>query len=225
MTPGKEKENPFAIKIERVDSMTERVDLSRPIEFDDASSMSAQSVRIADNRSTKSGLEPINLIDREYCTWVNDLLAVFYEAWTDAKVFHDLVLSSIYNAVNDGRDPSLAEIKCKALQLEGKPPKINWVKNAAMQKEGTNRPCFKIEGDVVVPGKVKILIETAYKINWPAYNWTSIDVELFIIVSRISGRLRFQYSNDNEHHGGSYLQFLGRPAVKVQVEPVIFKKS
>lgn len=94
-----------------------------------------------------------------------------------------------------------------------------------MQKEGTNRPCFKIEGDVVVPGKVKILIETAYKINWPAYNWTSIDVELFIIVSRISGRLRFQYSNDNEHHGGSYLQFLGRPAVKVQVEPVIFKKS
>ena len=77
----------------------------------------------------------------------------------------------------------------------------------------------------MVPGKVKILIETAYKINWPAYNWTSIPLELFIIVSRISGRIRFQYSNDTEHHGGSYLQFLGRPAVTVEIEPVIFKKS
>ena len=77
----------------------------------------------------------------------------------------------------------------------------------------------------MVPGKIKILIETAYKINWPAYNWTSFDLELCISVSRISGRVRFQYSNDVERHGGSYLQFLGRPAVTVQVEPVLFKKS
>jgi len=225
VTSAADRDNPLAIKIERVDSMAESVDLTRLAEDEDADSVSAQSVRIADNRSAKSGLESINMIDREYCTWVNDLLAVFYEAWTDAKVFHDLVLNGIYNAVNDGRDPSLAEIKCKALSLEGKPPRIVWVRNASVKKDGTDRPCFKIEGDAVVPGKVKILISTAYKINWPAYNWTSIDLELFIIVSRISGRVRFQYSNDMEHHGGSYLQFLGRPAVKVQVEPVIFKKS
>lgn len=89
----------------------------------------------------------------------------------------------------------------------------------------SKQPCFTIEGDAVVPGKVKILIETAYKINWPAYNWTSINLELMIIVSRISGRVRFQYSNDIEHHGGSYLQFLGKPAASVDVVPVIFKKS
>ena len=135
------------------------------------------------------------------------------------------MLGSISNAVNDGRNPSLAEIKCKALQLDGKPPRILWVHNSAVQNSGTRRPCFKIEGDAVFNGSFKILIETAYKINWPAYNWTSIDLELFIIVSRISGRIRLQYSNDVEHHGGSYLQFLGRPAVKVQVEPVIFKNS
>ena len=55
------------------------------------------------------------MIDREHCKWVNDLLAVLYEAWTNANVFHDLVLAGIYNAVNDGRNDSLAEIKCKAL--------------------------------------------------------------------------------------------------------------
>ena len=42
--------------------------------------------------------------DRESVAWVNDLLAVFYEAWTDSKVFHKLVLDSIYNAVNLDRD-------------------------------------------------------------------------------------------------------------------------
>ena len=132
-------------------------------------------------------------------------MAVLYEAWKEAKVFHDLVLDNIYTAVNLDRDASLAEIKMLALKLEGKPPRILWVKNAAVQNPGTNHPCFTIEGDAIVPGKVKVLIETAYKINWPAENWYSIPVTLEIIVSRISGRLRFQYSNDKETHGGSYL--------------------
>ena len=155
---------------------------------------------------------------------------MLFEAWADANVFHNLVLESIYSAVNLDRDPSLAEIKCKALQLEGRPPKINWVKNMAPAQGAagaskSKQPCFTIEGDAIVPGKIKILIETAYKINWPAYNWTSINLELYIIVSRIHGRVRFQYSNDIENHGGSYLQFLGKPAACVDVEPVIFKNN
>ena len=112
-------ENPFAVQIEHVDStvVAERIDLNKPFTMmsDDVESTSALSARIADNRSNKSGLEPVNMIDRENCEWVNDLLAVLYEAWTNAKVFHDLVLASIYNAVNDGREDSLAEIKVKAL--------------------------------------------------------------------------------------------------------------
>ena len=28
-----------------------------------------------------------------------------------------------------------------------------------------------------------------------------------------------------EYHGGSYLQFLGKPAVTVEIEPVIFKQN
>lgn len=95
---------------------TNKVDMNQPFVInDDMDSISAHSVRIADNRSSKSGLEPVNMIDREHCEWVNDLLAVFYEAWTNAKVFQDIVLAGIYTAVNDGRDDSLAEIKCKAL--------------------------------------------------------------------------------------------------------------
>jgi len=199
MAQATTKDNPFAIRIERVDSMlgNNKIDLNEPItgeeDFESVSAHSMQNlaVRVADNRSSKSGLEPVSMIDREHCEWVNDLLAVFYEAWADAKVFQDLVLSSIYNAVNDGRDDdSLAEIKCKALNLEGKPPRIQWVRNAALKKEGITSPCFKVEGDAVVPGKIKILIETAYKINWPAKNWTSFPLSLCISVSRISGRVR-----------------------------------
>lgn len=203
------KDNPFAVKIEPIDSVM----LNEPFEVanDDVDSLSAHSARATD----KSHEQLSTVRDKENCAWVNDLLAVLFEAWTSAKVFHDLVLSSIYNAVNDGRDDSLGEIKLKALQLEGKPPRLIWVRNASVKKEGTNLPCFKVEGDAVVPGKIKILIETSYKINWPAYNWTSIDLELLIVVSNIKGRLRFQYSSDVEHHGGSYLQFLGRPTVTV----------
>lgn len=50
------KENPFAIKIERVDSMlgTNKVDMSEPLVInDDIDSISAHSVRVADNRSSK----------------------------------------------------------------------------------------------------------------------------------------------------------------------------
>ena len=153
------------------------------------------------------------------------MLAVFWEAWTDAKVFHDLVLENIYNVANLDRPSSLGEIKFKSMELIGKPPKILWVKNVAIPNPATDSPCFTIEGDATVPGKVKMLVETAYKINWPAYNWTSINVELMVVVSRIRGRIRFQYSNDKEHYGGSYLQFLGKPAVSVDVEPLLFKKS
>ena len=99
------------------------------------------SVNIADNRSSTTGIltraSKFNINDRESCDWVNDLLAVFWEAWADAKVFHDLVLDAIYNSVNLERDESLAEIKCKAMQLEGKPPRIIWVKNASVQNPAT----------------------------------------------------------------------------------------
>ena len=194
---------------------------------------SCASAKDLDNRSSNTSnvhllsrtLTPVSTSDRESVEWVNDLLAVFWEAWTDAKVFHDLVLENIYHVANLDRPSSLGEIKFKSLQLEGKPPRVLWVKNVAIPNPSTQRPCFTIEGDATVPGKVKMLIETAYKINWPAYNWTSINVELMIIVSRIRGRIRFQYSNDKEHYGGSYLQFLGKPAISVDVEPLIFKKS
>ena len=31
---------------------------------------------------------PVDVSQRENCEWVNDLLAVLYEAWTDASYFH-----------------------------------------------------------------------------------------------------------------------------------------
>ena len=111
------------------------------------------------------------------------------------------------------------------MQLDGECPRIKTVKNVSFQNPQTKRPCFTIEGDAVVPGKFKLLIETAYKVNWPAHNWTSIPIQLLIVVSNINGCIKFQYSNDVEHHGGSYLQFLGKPEVSVQIEPVIFKSS
>ena len=67
------------------------------------------------------------------------------------------------------------------MQLSGKPPRIVWVKNVAVQNPNTKSPVFTIEGDAVVPGTIKVLVETAYKINWPAYNWTRIDLELYIV--------------------------------------------
>ena len=54
-------------------------------------------------------------------------------------------------------------------------------------------------------------------------NWYTFPVKLEIIVSRISGTIRLQYSNDKSK--GSFLQFLGRPAISVDVEPVMGEVS
>ena len=42
--------------------------------------------------------------ERNSCDWVNDLLAVLWEAWADANVFHEKVLQAIYESVNLDRD-------------------------------------------------------------------------------------------------------------------------
>ena len=93
------------------------------------------------------------------------------------------------------------------MKLEGKAPRINWVKH--IKNPGVDHvsgtPCFTVDMDAEVPGCVKILIETAYKINWPAENWVTIPLTLEIAVSRISGKLRLQFSNEREKLGGSYL--------------------
>ena len=139
----KQTDNPFQIKIESVDKSVVLGEVEETksqngdtVLFDqNGDDTSVASARVADNRSSSAGMmlsktSKFNASDRESCDWVNDLLAVFWEAWAGANVFHELVLNGIYNSVNLDRDASLAEIKCKAMQLEGKPPRIIWVKNA-----------------------------------------------------------------------------------------------
>ena len=111
----------------------------------------------------------------------------------------------MYVPLNLNRASNLGEIKTIGLGLEGNPPEIKWVKKSPNDNNADNgrRPHFAIDAEVIVPGKVKLLIQTEYKINWPAKNWAVFPVKLEIIVSRISGTLRLQFSNDKSV--GSFL--------------------
>ena len=165
------------------------------------------------------------IVAKESTIWLNHLLAVFHEAWKDAKVFQRLVCESTYFALNVDRSASLGEIRAIGLRMEGQPPEIKWVRKSPNDNHADDgiKPHFAYDAEVVVPGKVKLLVSTEYKINWPAANWVVFPVKLEVIVSRISGKIRIQYSNDKSK--GSFLQFLGRPAISVDVEPVMGEVS
>ena len=74
------------------------------------------------------------------------------------------------------------------MALIGKPPYIKKVRNVPLPEDyDSPHPRFRINGEAVVPGKVKIKVKTAYRINWPAENWYKLPLELEIIVSNIRG--------------------------------------
>jgi Ca2+-dependent lipid-binding protein len=54
-------------------------------------------------------------------------------------------------------------------------------------------------------------------------NYYNIPIKVEVVVSRIAGKIRLQYSTDPSL--GSFLQFLGRPAIRVDVEPVVGQES
>ena len=86
-----------------------------------------------------------------------------------------------------------------------------------------SKKTFCYDGELSFLGKIKLLITTSYKIHWPAENWYTLPIKLEIIVGRISGKIRIQYSTDPAV--GSFFQFLGRPAAKIEVEPVVGEES
>ena len=98
----------------------------------------------------------------------------------------------MYYSLNVDRSSSLGEIRSIGLGLEGQPPEIKWVRKAPNDNNSDDgiKPHFAYDAEVIVPGKVKLLVSTEYKINWPAENWYSFPVKLEIIVSRISGTVR-----------------------------------
>ena len=135
------------------------------------------------------------VVTKETTFWLNNLLAVFHLAWKDAKVFQNIVCEAMYYSLNVDRSSSLGEIKCIGLGLEGKPPEIKWVRRAPNDNADDGKPHFAIDAEVIVPGKVKLMISTVYYLN-SIIGQYDFPIKLEIIVSRISGSIRLQYSND-----------------------------
>lgn len=111
----------------------------------------------------------------------------------------------------------MGEITCIGLGLEGKPPELKWVRKAPNEDESDGKAHFAIDGELIVPGKIKLIISTVYYLKSLIGNY-NFPVKLEIIVSRITGSIRLQYSNDPDK--GSFLQFLTKPAISVEVEPL-----
>ena len=67
----------------------------------------------------------------------------------------------MYVVLNENRPSSLGELKSIGLGLEGRPPMIKWVRQVPNEDlEDTGKPHFAYDAEVVVPGKVKLLIST-----------------------------------------------------------------
>ena len=120
-------------------------------------------------------------------------------------------------AVNKERKAHLAEIQVLGLRLEGKPPELKYIKKAVGVKVCPHT--FLYDTELSTNGVIKILVKTAYKINWPSPDWHRVPITLEIVVKRLNGKVRIQYSNNKKD--GSYMQLLGYPINKVEIEPVV----
>lgn len=169
--------------------------------------------------------EPSNEV-KHPLRFVNLLLGVLWEAWSDEDAqFHSLVLAAIYVALNESRPSFLSEILCLAQIFEGDAPQLetlgvcspfDYEKVGAIPKKD-----MYIEGDINFDGGYILVIKTGYKINWPSEAWYEIPVTLRISVRQLKGRVRLLYSNSAKSH----LQFMRKPAVTVDVEPVLGEQS
>lgn len=151
-----------------------------------------QVVHVAEEICEKQKLTP----GKEGTLWLNKLVEVLFEAWKTAEVFHKLIADVSYVALNQNRLSSLGELKMVGIKFEGKAPELLWLsrtKPSDIQVPLNTDPKFKTfcyDSELAFLGKIKLLITTSYKINWPAENWYVLPVKLEIIVSRISGKIR-----------------------------------
>lgn len=161
--------------------------------------------------------------------FLNNLLEVFFEAWKTAEVFQRLVAEASYVPMNLNRDKNLGEIKIEGMKLEGKAPEFLWLSKTkpsdviCYMPADPSKKTLCYDGEIHFQGKIKLLITTSYKLNIIVSGFYNIPIKLEICISRINGKIRLQYSTDPAQ--GSYFQFLGRPAVKVDVEPVVGQSS
>jgi len=76
---------------------------------------------------------------------------------------------------------------------------------------------FFVEGDLELEGTFTLQVKVSVKINWPVQNLAAIPVTLNISVSKLRGCIRLCFSNRTK----SFLQFVRRPQVTVEVNPVL----
>jgi hypothetical protein len=142
------------------------------------------------------------LRQRESTVFLNKLLDVFFEAWKPAEVFHKLIADVSYVPLNTNRPEFLGEIEIEGMKLEGKAPELLWLSKTKQSDMPAYLPfdptkktiCY--DGELHFQGKVKLLITTSYKLNIPLSNVYNIPIKLEIVVSRINGKIRLQYSTD-----------------------------
>ena len=150
------------------------------------------------------------------------LLRVFYGAWGKSTPFKKLVLEEIYIASNLNRHPSVSEIMITGLELEGAPPFLSNIKLCSQieySSVGANPDLdFYVEGDINYEGATQIKIKTDCRVRWPAF--LVVPLNITINVTKLSGKIRLLFSEKAKSH----LQFVQRPEVIVDVEPVIGDK-
>eukprot|EP00347_Sterkiella_histriomuscorum_P009530 403340855 len=162
------------------------------------------------NNSSQKGLESAN--------WFNKALSVFYQEWKSSQVFQNFILKEIYLVANKGRPKVLSEIEVHKVTLHGKAPEFQKI-----QKLDSHPDDFLHDIDLSLRGTVEVLIKTEINIDWGLQNYYKIPITVNILLRSINGKIRVFYSNDKTK--GSWYGFVGKPVIKLNLDPVIGKDN
>lgn len=107
------------------------------------------------------------------------------------------------------------------MTMEGLAPIIHTINRCSREEHSSEGLDFErdffVMADVEFQGSITFQVKVGVKLNWPLPAFVEIPVTLNIKVADLTGRARLCFSNSSR----SFLQFLRRPNVKVNVESVL----
>lgn len=150
--------------------------------------------------------------------FLNKLLSIYYQEWKSSDVFKEVVLKEIYAGANKDRNEALSEIEALKFELHGNAPTVS-----NLEKLESDPAEFFYDVDISVRSPIEVLIKTVVTLKLTENNSYEIPVSCNIIIRTINGRVRLFYSNNKSK--GSWFAFLGMPAIKLNIDPVIGQEN
>jgi len=165
------------------------------------------------------------------------LLAVWWQVWRNSNEFRSLIHKITAKELNSDRPNWLSEIEVGEIKILGPPPTIfdvNFLTSLLGKDPETES---LLDAKVIIKGPIETSIKTEVCVQWPKSFRVPVFVKVVLHSLTAGVRLQFSCKADREHFlaeqrgetrekparekGGTFLQWIGKPQLRISVEPRI----